>query len=337
MDIRSDFQPVSLLLSRLIQYAKVFEANNMTNWPHLKNREDFNAVYRLPWESRGPLEAIYADGRDLAVFMSSRLIEFNYPDTFPTLKSFVASFRGGWIDQIDLLRTASQKAKDVCSGLENTPWAVTQMIDLFDNQIELLLTIQQTIEGLKQSDIYKWEDGAVQHTFPGPEYKRVLDCVHSVGKMFERLPNTYTSKDEEALRDHILVSLESIVYGSATGETFNKRGKTDILVRGNGCNEFVGECKFWHGKEVFLQTVTQLLNYLSWRDTKTAVIIFVRNVDFTDVLRKVKEHISEHAQYIRFVGERDETWLSYEFRMIEDPSRVVEMAVMLYHLPEANG
>jgi len=337
VQIRSDFQSISFLLSRLVQYATVFDTNNMTNWPHLKNREDFREVYHLPWDTRGPLEAIYADGRDLAVFMSSRLIEFNYPDIFPTLKSFVDSFRGGWIDQVDLLRAASQKAKDTSSNLEHCPWAVTQMIRLFDAQIDLLLTIKQTIEGLKQTDIYKWESGAVQHTFPTPEYRRVLDCIHSVGRMFERLPNTYTNKDEEALRDHILVSLESIVYGSATGETFNKRGKTDILVRGDGCNEFVGECKFWRGKEVFLQTVTQLLSYLSWRDTKTAVIIFVRNVDFADVLRKVKEHISEHPQYLRVVGERDETWFTYEFRMIEDTSRVVEMAVMLYHLPEANG
>ncbi len=33
--------------------------------------------------------------------------------------------------------------------------------------------------------------------------------------------------------------------GQATGETFNKSGKTDILVRDGDRNVFVAECKWW--------------------------------------------------------------------------------------------
>lgn len=65
--------------------------------------------------------------------------------------------------------------------------------------------------------------------------------------------------------------------GSATGETFNKKGKTDILLRHAGNNAFVGECKFWKGEKSFLSTIDQLLGYLTWRDSKTAVIMFVKN------------------------------------------------------------
>jgi hypothetical protein len=37
-------------------------------------------------------------------------------------------------------------------------------------------------------------------------------------------------------------------------------------------------------EKAFLDTITQLLNYLSWRDTKASVIIFNRNVDFSGML-----------------------------------------------------
>lgn len=308
MQIRNDFQPASLILNRLVEYSKVFNNNNMREWPHLKNNEDFREVYSLPFEDRNPLEEIYATGRDLAVFMSSRLIEFNYAEVFPTLKSFVDSFHGGWIYQIDQLKDIFQTAKNKSEQINHCPWAIRQMIKLFDRQIDLLVAIKQCLESLKDNDLYKWEIGQGQIIFQVPEYTRILECVHSVGKMFERLPSTYIGKDEESLRDHILVSLESIVFGSATGETFNKRGKTDILVRGNGANEFVGECKFWKGKGVFLETISQLLGYLSWRDNKTAVILFVENKDFSTVVEKVREYIKEHPNYLRNSYERDETW-----------------------------
>ncbi len=333
MEIRNDFQPATLLLNRLVEYSKAFHRFNLNDWPHLKNKEDFQRVYSLKWDIRDPLEQIYRDGRDLAVFMSSGLVAFNYSDLFPTLKSFLDSFTGGWIYQIDILRNTSQNAKDKASELENCPWAVKEMISLFDHQIELLVSVRQTIEGLKETDIYKWESGKSQLTFPVPEYERILECIHSIGKMFERLPSTYSNKDEESLRDHILVSLEAVVLGSATGETFNKRGKTDILVRGASSNEFVGECKFWHGKEVFLETISQLLNYLSWRDTKAAVILFVPNADFTSVIGKMQSYAPEHPNYLRLASNKDETWYNYEFRMNDDPHRIVNVAIMLYHTP----
>ena len=273
MEIRPDFKDVETLLQRLLQFASVFHNNNFDKWPHLKNREDFEHVYKLDWDLRKPLEKIYGDGRDLAVFMSRQLQTFNYPDVFPTLKKFVDSFDNGWLYQLDLLRNDSQKAKDIHASLENRFWSVDQMVNLYDSQISLLVDVNKTLDGLRESDIYKFESGNIQSTFPVPEYSKILACIHSIGKMFERLPSTYAGKDEEALRDHILVSLQSIVSGSATGETFNKRGKTDILVRSVDKNEFVGECKFWHGQAGFLETISQLLNYLSWRDNKTAVII----------------------------------------------------------------
>ena len=115
-------------------------------------------------------------------------------------------------------------------------------------------------------------------------YNDILQLIHDVGKEFERLPSLYAGKEEEHLRDHFLMMLEPNFEGAATGETFNKTGKTDILLRHEGSNVFIGECKFWKGEKSFLSTIDQLLGYLTWRDSKAAVIMFVPNKDFTNVV-----------------------------------------------------
>ena len=127
--------------------------------------------------------------------------------------------------------------------------------------------------------------------------------------------------------------LEPNFEGSATGETFNKAGKTDILLRHEGSNVFIAECKFWRGQKAFLDTITQLLGYLTWRDSKAAVIMFVPNKDFTSALKTAKQVVSEHPNYIEFVETNDETWLSYSFHLNGDRNRLVSMAIMLYHTP----
>lgn len=164
-------------------------------------------------------------------------------------------------------------------------------------------------------------------------YNDILRIIHDVGKQFERLPATYTGKDEEQLRDHILLMLEPNFEGSATGETFNKAGKTDILLRYEGSNVFIAECKFWHGEKAYLATIDQLLGYLTWRDSKAAIVLFVSNKDFSSVLKTVKEVTPKHPNFLRSYGEREETWFRYGVHLQGDQNREVRMAVMLFHIP----
>jgi hypothetical protein len=164
-------------------------------------------------------------------------------------------------------------------------------------------------------------------------YVEILKLIHDVGKEFERLPSLYAGKEEEHLRDHFLMMLEPNFEGSATGETFNKNGKTDILLRHEGSNVFIGECKFWKGEKSYLATISQLLGYLTWRDSKAAVIMFVPNKDFTSVIETAKEASPKHTNFLKYVDEKDETWFNFEFHLDGDRNRVVKLAVMLYHIP----
>lgn len=165
-------------------------------------------------------------------------------------------------------------------------------------------------------------------------YNQILKLINDIGKNFERLPSTYNNKGEEDLRDHIIMTLDpNFEYGSATGETFNKNGKTDIQLRYDSSVIFIAECKFWSGERGYLKTISQLLNYLTWRDTKASLIIFVKRKELSTILIKVKDVTSSHKNYLSFVSKSDENWFNYKFHLNGDKNREVMLAIQLFHLP----
>ncbi len=159
MEIRKDLLEISDLLQRLIILSGVFWKNNSKDWPYLKNREDFHRVYALKNEHRYPLEEVYATGRDIAGYMSMQLTLFNEPDRYPTLTSFINSLNDGWLDEIDQLRKIPEKAHNISEELENCPWAVGRMIQLFNDQLDMFEPIKRNLEILRETDLFKRENG----------------------------------------------------------------------------------------------------------------------------------------------------------------------------------
>lgn len=176
--------------------------------------------------------------------------------------------------------------------------------------------------------------GPPEPTIDNQAYNDILEVIHELGKTIERMPSTYEGKDEEELRDHFLMYLEPRFEGSATGETFNKAGKTDILLRYQNNNVFIAECKFWGGEAKYLETIDQILGYLTWRDSKAAIVLFVKNVDFSSVIQGVREATPKHAEYLSSDGEKVEgTWQSYKIHLSGDSGRQVYLSVLLFHYP----
>jgi len=171
-------------------------------------------------------------------------------------------------------------------------------------------------------------------TLDSNNYLKILKIINDVGKNFERLPSVYTDKGEEDLRDHILMALDpNFEFGSASGETFNKSGKTDILLRYNSSVVFVAECKFWSGEKKFLETIYQLLGYLTWRDSKTSVVIFVQNKYMTSVVKTSNTATKKHSCFIRELASSDTSWFNYIFSLPKDKNKEIKLAVQLFHIP----
>ncbi len=171
-------------------------------------------------------------------------------------------------------------------------------------------------------------------TLRDSDYHEILKLINDVGKNLERMPSLYKGKDEENLRDYILFILDpNFQMGSATGETFNKKGKTDILLRYDSSVVFIAECKFWKGEKSLLEAIDQLMGYLTWRDSKTALVIFVKNKEFTSTLDKIQASMPKHNNYVAFINKNDETWLNYTFHLNGDQEREVKLSVLVFHLP----
>jgi hypothetical protein len=152
--------------------------------------------------------------------------------------------------------------------------------------------------------------------------------------LMEQSPGAFREIDEESLRTHFLMHLNGHFSGDATGETFNYEGKTDILIKVDGRNIFIGECKFWTGEKGYLETLDQVLSYLSWRDTKAAVLVFSRNKDFTGVLDKIEGITPEHSNFKKLVKKRDESSWAYLFGHKDDVNREISITVQAYNVPQ---
>lgn len=166
-------------------------------------------------------------------------------------------------------------------------------------------------------------------------YEDVLEVINDVGIGFERSPRLFRDLEEEDLRDFILFALErNFEDGSATGETFNKEGKSDILLRADdGTNVFISECAIWNGEEYFTGKIDQLNRYLTWRDTKAAVLMFVNNQQMEPVRDQIEHGVENHEQFLEKVKQPGESWWQYRFHMENDADREFNLAVMAFHIP----
>ena len=166
------------------------------------------------------------------------------------------------------------------------------------------------------------------------QYEHILKLMLSTARMLERSPSAFAAMGEEQLRDQFLVVLNSHYEGQATGETFNAGGKTDILVRSRDRSVFIAECKIWRGAKSLSGAVDQLLSYTTWRDTKTAVVVFNRNKNVSDVIAKVPTTLAQHPRHKR---ERNVD-LEGAYRCLlsqkDDPNREMVLTVLVVDVPD---
>jgi len=158
MEIRKDLILESPILERLYEYSKVFTNNNHFKWSHLRNKEDYDKIYELPDDIKYTFEEIYCLGRDVSIYMGAHLQNFNRAELYPTLTSYIETFNTNWLNKIDDFLFLSAKAKSYSDSIDNPPWSIRKMIELFDEQIELMEIIRREVENLKISEIYKYEN-----------------------------------------------------------------------------------------------------------------------------------------------------------------------------------
>ncbi len=195
-------------------------------------------------------------------------------------------------------------------------------------------------KSIEKPSIGKRKEYSIEPTLDMDTYESIITEINQLGRSMERKPSLYIGKDEEGIRDVFVTMLETKFDGvTATGETFNYSGKTDILLKNvdDNSNLFIAECKFWHGQEHFKKAISQLFDrYLTWRDSKVALMVFVKGGNFTSVLDKIRESVMQHVYYVRENMKRDETSVNYIFRLPKDPEKEVFLEIMAFNFDKMN-
>ncbi len=161
------------------------------------------------------------------------------------------------------------------------------------------------------------------------DFRSIIGDITNICRLFERLAMTYADADEERLRDQILAMLGN-VYGPTTGESFSRRGKSDIYLPWDGGHPvFLAECKWWSGLKAFAEdALPQLLDrYVVWRDTHAAMVLFIKNKDATAVISKAIDAIRTHHRYVRDGSMIDDVPV-FVLHKDGDPDREVSVALV---------
>lgn len=118
-------------------------------------------------------------------------------------------------------------------------------------------------------------------------------------------------------------------FGPATGETFSRRGKTDIFIPWEGDERavFIAECKWWRGPAAFSRAIEQLLGYLTWRDSRAALIVFVRDGSPTEVGEKADATLTAHESFKRVSQQAGRP--TYTLASRNDDRREIHVALLI--------
>ncbi|MEK7571244.1 MAG: hypothetical protein AAB553_03130 [Patescibacteria group bacterium] len=160
----------------------------------------------------------------------------------------------------------------------------------------------------------------------------ILEIVDNVASNWEAAPAAYNKLVEEELRNIILSSLNSVFAGKATGETFSKKGKSDIHLNIAKGAILIMECKKWAGEKSLQEAVDQLFRYLTWRHNYGVIIIFSNNQSFTNVLTTVKATIQTHQTYKNGFREINTSHFESQHAFPDDVHKTVEIHSLVYNL-----
>ncbi|GKZ16247.1 hypothetical protein [Haladaptatus sp. T7] len=143
----------------------------------------------------------------------------------------------------------------------------------------------------------KLEDSSSRDIVPDNHYLEILGIIDDLGVNIERSAERVRDLDEESLRDIFLAGINSHYAGIAQGESFNRSGKTDILLPYENRNLFVAECKFWSGQAQFVDAMDQLLGNLTVRDSHACLMMFSRRARFDEIRGKAEKATKSHKQF----------------------------------------
>ena len=235
----------------------------------------------------------------------------SYNDGLRSIVSKLLEKRRGRADSLSAISKALQIPLTVSSNAPNI------------KPIELKRVVRKPPSMPKASPM------ALEPYIDDSDYDNINNIIRTSCVSMEKTARSFAALTEEELRDMLLATLNSHYKGTATGETFRRSGKTDILIEFENNAAFIGECKIWHGEKKLDDAVHQVVSYSTWRDVKVSVIIFNKeNKSFKDVLSKICDWVD--SKTVSHIREAMNIWKCTYHR--QDLNIDIKLAVMAFDL-----
>ncbi len=200
---------------------------------------------------------------------------------------FNTQLNGSVISWLHKRKEKAQEFSDICTKL-NIPMTKSENAP---NTIPIQLTrvVRQASVAPQAKRIepeYGVSDG---------DYQNIENIIDMFCMSCEKTPSTYNKLAEEEIRDTLISTLNTH-YSNVTGETFRKKGKTDILIEFENKAGFIAECKIWHGILALQDALSQLNGYMTWRDYKVSLVFFNKaNKNFARVRAQIDEWVRSNS------------------------------------------
>jgi len=183
------------------------------------------------------------------------------------------------------------------------------------------------------SELPKLPEATDDPSIENSVYEKILRVIRHEGRTFETTPTTFYKFKEDELRDIVLAHLNGHFEGKAAGEVFRRKGKTDIRIESESRSAFVAECKIWSGHRSVQKALDQLLSYLTWRDSKAALIIFNKHTrSFTPLPAQLAASVRNHRFFIKEQAMSEKGEIRALMRTAEDARHRIMVHAFVFNL-----
>lgn len=164
-------------------------------------------------------------------------------------------------------------------------------------------------------------------------FENIIKIIQGSADMMERNYKSFNGLGEEQLRDLLLSSLNSHYENRVHAEASNASGHTDIMVKLDDGQMFIAECKVWKGRKYLLDAIDQLFSYSSWKDAKTAIIIFNRSGNHSNILGKISSIMTSHPKFKSEIKREDKEF-RYTMEHPEDKKKDMLLSILIFNIPK---
>lgn len=264
-----------------------------------------------------------ASSEKISAYFERRISEFVHEvnRVNEDAKRFNGSLRGVADDAVDKRVRQLDKLADIRKGLD-LPLSRAEGVRVAKPIVLPKKKLSYSVPQPSQ------KDEPPSYSVKDDDYLHIVDIIDGCCSYMEQAPRSYAAFGEEQLRDHIL-SVLNTHYENATGETFRNKGKTDIYIPFKEHAAYIAECKIWHGRKLFLEALSQLFSYTTWRDTKVSVVAFNKEVtNFAHVLDEIDKTLKDVA--VNVSRKKKSQWFC-EIQN-QDDERVMHVSVQVFNL-----